>query len=843
MVSMNKFLTIIILFTTIQSFSQKVKIYGTISNLNGETVPGITIRVDSSNIFAVSDPQGYYELKVPANQTYKVIFSSVSFGHDTLFITVKDKSIRKDVSLNTSAIGLDAIYKIANSVDVGGMERISSRNLTVLPDISGNAVETIIKMGMGVSSNNELSAQYNVRGGNFDENLIYVNDIQIYRPFLVRSGQQEGMSFINPDLVSSIKFSAGGFEAKYDDKMSSVLDITYKIPTQFSAGFGISLLGGSAHIENLSKNQKFSTIAGFRYKRSRYLFNTFEVSGDYQPVFADFQTYSTYKFTKKFSISILGNIASNVYNFVPSFSRSEFGTFSERLMLNVGYDGQEKDKYQTLFGAITLDYKINNNLKISLLSSSFYTNEAEKFDILAVYSLNEAARQSDTAHNAGDSILNLGYGAYLKHARNYLNAFINNASVKISWNKNKHIVKSGLKFQNEQIIDQLSEWKYIDSAGYSTNAEHLFADDKIYLYKSTKASNSMITNRLSWYLQDNFNFFAGLTKIKVNAGVRVAYNDYNDEVLISPRVSTLISPDWDKKWYFRFSTGVYYQPPFYREIRKFDGSIVENKHSQRSIHFVFGAYNTLKIWQRPFKLSSEFYYKKLDYLIPYELDNLRIRYYADETSHGYAAGADFKLYGEFVPGTDSWISLSLLKTMEDIEGDFYYEYLDKEGNPTNNVYDIVDTVVKYPGYIPRPSDQRVNIGLFFQDYIPGHENFKVNFAYYFGTPVPFGQPEQGRYLAVIRSAFPYIRGDIGFSFLLKSPQRIYPSGSFWNAFNDIWLQIEIFNFMGIRNIAAYDFVEIVPNTANFIPVSYEAIVVPNRLTGRLINFKFVINFR
>ncbi len=839
---MRYFFAIFFLITTINLYSQKVKIYGNIINTNGETVPGVVVRIDSSKNYAVSDPQGYYELKVTANQQYTLIYSSILFGSDTLFIDVADKSLRQDLEVNAD-IGIDAIYKIANSVDVGGMERISSRNLTVLPDISGNAVETVIKMGMGVSSNNELSSQYNVRGGNFDENLIYVNDIQIYRPFLVRSGQQEGMSFINPDLVQSIKFSAGGFEAKYDDKMSSVLDITYKVPEKFGLGFSASLLGGTAYIEDMSKNQKFSTIAGFRYKRSRYLFNTFEISGDYQPVFADFQTYSNYQITDKFAVSFLGNIASNVYNFIPSFSRSEFGTFNERLMLNVGYDGQEKDKYETLFGALTFTYKINNSLKINFSGSSFYTNEAEKFDILAVYSLNEAAKQSDTLHNAGDSVLNLGYGAYLKHARNYLNAYINNMSVKMTWTKDNHIIKSGVKFQTEQIDDILSEWKYIDSADYSTNPQHLFADDKIFLYKSTKANNSMTTNRLSCFLQDNFKFMSGLTKIRINAGIRASYNDYNDEILISPRLSTLIEPDWDSKWFFRFSTGIYYQPPFYREIRKFDGSIVQNKRSQRSIHFVLGAYNTLKIWQRPFKFSSEIYYKKLDYLIPYELDNLRIRYYADETAHGYAAGADFKLYGEFVPGTDSWISLSLLKTMEDIENDYYYVYLDAQGNPTRNVYEIVDTIVQYPGYIPRPSDQRVNIGLFFQDYIPGHENFKVNFAYYFGTPVPFGQPEQGRYLAIMRSAYPYIRGDIGFSVLLKSPQRVYPKGSIGNAVKSVWMQLEIFNFMGIQNIAAYDFVEIVPNTANFIPVSYEAIVVPNRLTGRLVNLKFIVKFR
>ncbi len=836
-------LLIFFIIINVNVWGQKIKIYGTISTPDKNNIPGVTIRAANTNYITTSDPQGYYELKVYANRKYKIIYSNIGYKTDTLIIKVGTKNFAKNIELISTDYGLNPIYTIANSIDEGGMQRISSRNLSVLPDVSGNAVETLIKTSMGVSSNNELSSQYNVRGGNFDENLIYVNGIEIYRPFLVRSGQQEGMSFINSDLVGSIKFSAGGYGVQYDDKISSVLDITYKTPEKFFANATINLLGGKAHIENVSKNKKLYFIAGIRYKRSRYLFNTFDVKGDYKPVFSDFQTFSTYKINQKLSVSFLGNITSNIYSFIPTFSESEFGTFNQRMKISVYYDGKERDTYQTLFGALTLNYKAKDNLRFRLNSSSYYTNEAEKYDISAYYWLNEAATQSDSTHAVGDSVLNLGYGGYISHARNYLNALINDIELKSYLSTNNHFLQFGIKYKREQINDQMNEWKYIDSAGYSINSQRQYSINQVNIYKSVKAKNFLTINRLNAYIQDNFTFNAATTKIKLRYGLRASINDYNKQLLISPRLSMLISPSWDKNWFFRISTGIYYQPPFYRELRRFDGTLVKNQTAERAIHFVAGAYHTLKIWNRPFKLSSEIYYKKLDNLIPYELDNLSIRYYADEKSHGYATGIDFKLYGEFVPGTDSWVSLSFLKTMEDIYNDSYNIYLDKNGNRTFNKYEIADTTTIYPGYLPRPSDQRINLSIFFQDYVPGHKNFKVNLAYFFGTSVPFGPPEKGRYLAVLRSAAPYLRGDIGFSFLLKNPKKKYPNKKFLKPFYSIWGQLEIFNFMGIRNIASYNWVELVPNTSNPYPISYQTIAVPNRLTGRLLNLKITFNFK
>ena len=833
---------VIILTLTLNVFSQKIKIYGHISTYTGDALPNVILRTIDSKYFATSDPKGYYEIILPANKEFTFVISSMGFSSDTITVKTEEKSFERNFIMKSTDITLDPIEAIAHSINKSGMERLSTRNLSVLPDISGNAVETLIKTSMGVSSNNELSSQYNVRGGNFDENLIYVNGIEIYRPFLVRSGQQEGLSFINSDLVDDVQFSAGGFGAEYDDKMSSVLDVKYKKPIDFKASITAGILIQQAYLEGISKNNKFQYIAGIRHKESAYLLKTLEVKGDYKPKFSDFQTYLNYSFNNRLSISFLGNAASNIYNFEPTVSRSDFGSFSQRYTLNVAYDGKEQDKYNTLFGAVALQFMPKKNISLKLSNSFFYTDESEKFDILASYWLNEAASQADSTHSLGDSITNLGVGAYLSHARNFLNAAIYESSANIAISNGNNFFKAGIKYKREYIFDFLSEWKYIDSAGYSITPEHIQSDTALFIYKTIKGQNQMMTNRFNLYMLDAFDFKLNETKFKLTGGLRFSYNDYNNQFLVSPRFSALIEPNWSSKWFFRTSWGYYYQPPFYREIRMFDGTIVPNQKAQRAIHYVVGAYHTMKIWGRPFKFSTEIYYKDLDNIIPYEIENLRIRYYADQRAKGFAAGADFKLYGEFVPGTDSWVSLSFLKTMEDIIGDHYNVYYDKNGNVTYNKYEIVDTVTIYPGYIPRPSDQLMNFSFYFQDYVPGHENYKVNLTLFFGTPLPYGPPERGRYLATYRAGTPYIRADIGFSFLLKDPMREYPKGSFGSWFKSAWLQVEIFNFMGVRNIAGYDWVELVPNTSNPSPVYYQSVGIASHLTGRLLNFKLIVKF-
>ncbi len=837
-------LVLCVLFVSLNLFGQKIKLSGVVTNESGEKMTGVIIRAygNDETAFASTDNLGYYELKLSANTDYQIFLSFMAVVKDSVFISTKDAGFKKDFVIPNSDYELNPIYAISNSIDETGMERISSKSLTVLPDISGNAVETLIKTGMGVSSGNELSSQYNVRGGNFDENLIYVNDVLIYRPFLIRSGQQEGLSFVNSDLVSAIKFSAGGFDAKYDDKMSSVLDITYKTPKKFAASVAVSLLGGTAHIENISKNEKWTYVAGFRHKRSEYLLKTLKIKGDYRPVFTDFQSYITYKANDKLTFAFLSNVSQNVYNFIPRFSENNIGTFNTPLSIKTYFGGKEQDSYQAFFGSFSTEYKVNNNLKIKAIASSYYTIESEKYDIDAVYYLNEMNTSLDSANKTPDSLLNIGYGHYLRHARNYLNAFITDASVRAYWLLNKHILQFGIKYQNENIDDVLSEWRYVDSAGYSTSMHDTDIPDILEIYSIVKSKNKLTTNRLSLFVQDGYNFGLGTTKFKATYGVRCSYNDYNNEFLTSPRLSVLITPDWFKKWYFRVSSGIYYQSPFYREIRMFDGTLVEKQKSQRSLQFIAGVYRPMRIWDRPFKLSTEIYFKKFDNLIPYELDNLQVRYYADQRATGFAVGADFKLYGEFVPGTDSWVSLSILKTMEDVIGDEHYEYYDSEHRIAYEINDIVDSALVKPGFIPRPSDKLVSLGMFFQDYVPGHKNFKLNLAFFFNSSAPFGPPQTARYNATSRSSKPYMRADIGLSFLIKGEHRVFVKNKFFNSFKSIWGQVEFFNFMNISNIASYSWIDIVPNTGNPVAPLYRKLATPNKLTGMLVNFKLTFNF-
>ena len=722
-----------------------------------------------------------------------------------------------------------------------GTEKIDPRYLKVLPDISGNSVETLVKMQMGVSSGNEMSSQYNVRGGNFDENLIYINDIQVYRPFLVRSGQQEGLSVINPNLVSGIEFSAGGFDAKYGDKMSSVLDITYKKPTEFGASISGSFLGGTGHIEGISKDKKFTHISGVRYKQSRYFLNSLEVKGDYQPVFADFQTYLTYTVNKKIEFSFLGNYGQNKYKFMPSDSEQAFGTLQEAYGLYIDYEGMELDKYTTYFGAFTTKYRPNENLMLKFIASSFHTQESETYDIHGRYSLYQLNNELGS-ESVGDTVMNLGIGEYIEHARNYLTASVINFSHNGYLKTPQNYFLWGIRYQKEIISDKIHEWKMIDSAGYSIN--HFYANDNnmLILDETTFAQNSLNTNRYSGFFQDKYTFDLDSVGLEITAGIRTSYWDYNKDFLFSPRFSIVLNPNWKRDIKFRFATGIYYQSPFYREIRNFSGNLVPDSKAQRSIHFVLGAYYDFRMWNRPFKFTTEIYFKKLDNLIPYEIDNLRIRYYAEQRAKGYATGIDMKIFGEFVPGVDSWMSLSIMQTKEDVIGDFYYEYYDIDTNRIFNRRDAVDSTLITPGYIPRPSDRFITIGIFFQDYIPGHKNFKVTLGFYFSTPFPHGPPQTERYSDTLRSFPVYLRADLAASVLLKKEERTFKKGNPLNAFKTIWLSFEAFNLLGVENTASYSWIRLVPNTSNPFPLQYSQLAVANKLTGRLLNLKLTCRF-
>ncbi len=832
---MKHFFSLLLIFSSFILHSQSIIFDGTVIDDQGNYLPYVSVCINDFKNCTNTDKQGHFSLRLKQNYFYKVYFYLV--GYDTLKISFRAKdNIHRKIILHSKAYELNPIEAITRTVNEGGEERIYTKSLVLLPSVGGNAVETLIKTNMGVVSNNELSSQYKVRGGNFDENLIYVNGIQVFRPFLVRSALQEGMSFINSDMVQSISFSAGGFEAKYDDKISSVLSVKYKRPSHFGGKIQLSLLGGAATLENASKDKRFSVIAGLRYRQLAYIFNTLEIKGDYKPIFGDFQSYFTYKISHSTSLSLLVNASENTYFFRPKNKSQAVGTFNMPMQLNVFYQGQEKDSYKTLFTAVEMNNRLTDKFFMKWICSSYFTNEAERFDIEAFYSLNLIDKELNS-ETYGDSILNLGVGSYLRHARNYLLAKIYNFQHRASLTISNNHIQWGLKFQNEIINDRINEWEYMDSAGYSTNLQHNYPEDVIVLSDFAAATNTLNTWRSAVYLQNSQRIYTLYGNFKLTYGARLSHWTYNKEWLLSPRFAMIFKPDWDKNWFFRFATGIYYQSPFYREMRKFNGELVKNPKSQRAIHFVLGSYNTFNMWNRPFKLSIEAYYKKLDNIIPYEYDNLRIRYYADQRAHGYATGIDFKLYGEFVKGTDSWFSLSLLKTAEDIIGDYYYIYLDKNGDTTYNRAQIVDSIKIEPGYIPRPSDQRVNLSIFFQDYLPGNKNFKVNMTFFFGTPWPFGPPHTARYKAVLRSYPPYLRADLGISYLFIDGHK--RKNSF---FRKLWIMMGIYNVMDIRNTASYSWLRIVPNQTNPFPVEYQMIAVRNTLTGRLFNLKVIAKF-
>ena len=674
---------------------------------------------------------------------------------------------------------------------------ISTISAKDLPS-ANNSIEALIKTLPGVASNNELSSQYAVRGGNFDENLVYVNDIEIFRPFLVRSGEQEGLSFINPDLVSTVQFSAGGFDAKYGDKMASVLDIRYKRPSQFAGSASLDLLGASAHLEGASNNQKWKGLMGVRHKSNQYLLNSLPTQGDYRPSFTDIQTYVLYTPNPFWEFDILGNIALNKYEFVPTSRRSRFGTVNSPMGLYIHFEGQEIDRFNSVFGAFSTTYRPHVNMQHRFTISGYQTVEREFFDILGQYWLNEVGGDDEV-----DSGELMGIGTFLNHARNELNAIIYNANYHGRYLTEKTYWLWGAKFQREDILDYLNEWKIVDSAGFTLPNPPGFPEISNpssrppLLQNVYQANHHLITNRYQGFLQSNFEVSPELAVV---AGFRVSYWDFNNEFLISPRASLTYAPKNWVNWAFRFASGIYYQTPFYRELRDLDGHLNADIKSQRSIHVVGGADYYLTLWNRPFKLTSEAYYKALSNLIPYEIDNVRIRYLAENIGKGYATGIDFRLAGEVIKGAESWASLSIMSTKESIAGG---------------------------AYIPRPTDQRINFNLFFQDYLRTNDNFKAHLNLVFGTGLPYGSPNALKNFEAFqqRKDFrlpPYRRVDLGFSYHVKALKT-----------GTLWLSAEIFNLFDMNNTISYLWI------SDFSNRQY---AVSNYLTSRRLNFKISVSF-
>jgi len=804
------------LFASFISNAQTIK--GKISDINNIPLPSVNISIIDLKGGITSDNNGFYSISIKPNRSHVVAYSFVGYQTEKVRIPMlkKGQEYILNIILKESNTLLDDIIVKDQKSRKNNLSRIKTKHVEVIPGSSGG-IESVLKTLPGVSSANELSSQYSVRGGNFDENLVYVNGIEVYRPFLIHSGQQEGLSFVNSDLVGSILFSAGGFSAKYGDKMSSVLDIKYKQPKKISSSVSMSLLGGSAHLEGISKNRRLSYLLGLRHKSNQYLLNSLDTEAEYRPRFSDLQTFINYKLNTNWDISFLSNISSNQYQMIPQDRNTDFGTFNEALRLTIFFEGQELDKYQTYFGALSTKYNPNTKVKLELTASAFQTYEEENFDILGEYWLYQLDNNLGS-DNFGDVAFDRGVGKYINHARNSLDARVLNFSHKGNYSEKDKNINWGLKFQNEKIDDKISEWTLIDSAGFTL--PHPYdsiglpsnPNQQVLMNELLKTDISISSFRQSGYLE----YFQDINNLSLNAGTRSSYWSYNEELLVSPRISLAYAPNWEKDVVFRLASGIYYQSPFYRELRYPSGEVNQNIKSQKSVHYVLGSDYLFYKWGRPFKWITEIYYKKLDDLIPYKVDNVRIQYLAENNSKGYATGIDLKINGEFVSGVESWASLSVMKTEEDIIGD---SYIDENGNTV------------YPGYIARPTDQRVNFSLFFQDYIPGNMNYKMHLNMIYGSGLPFGPPKSEKYQDILRIP-DYRRVDIGFSAVLKSENK-RSRLRFMNILNSAWLSAEVFNLLDINNTVSYLWVS---------DVGGRQYAVPNYLTRRQVNLKLVLRF-
>ncbi|VXC36030.1 TonB-dependent receptor [Flavobacterium sp. 9AF] len=799
--------------------AQTARIKGVILDEFNTPIENVTVSVEDKG--TETNKNGFYSLEVPAGKEITIVFSHVSFKSATIITTLK-----KNEDFEFYPVLNDRVNQIGPVTVTGTskkrVEGVTSIDPVIIRTIPGaNAgIENVIKTLPGVYSNNELSTSYAVRGGNYDENLVYVNEIEVYRPFLIRSGQQEGLSFTNTNMVENVDFSAGGFQAKYGDKLSSVLDITYRNPKQFGASLEASLMGGSLTVEAVSKNQKWSNITGVRYRDNSLLVNSKETETNFRPSFADVQTLVNFNASTKWNWSFLGNISQNKYNYEPLTRQTNFGTISDPIALLIYYEGQEKDKYLTLFGALKSVYQYNTNNKLKFIVSTYHTQEQEYYDILAQYRLGEVDSNIGS-ETFGDVVFSRGIGSQLSHARNDLDALIFNAETKGFHELNeKAQIEWGFKYTKEDIRDRIVEWEVIDSAGFSLPTPVLdYQNDQPYNpyvgplapYRNIRATNYTTINRFSGYTQWNYKGEIGTHKYWLNIGVRghqwqvsgktVANGE--SQFSFTPRIQFAIKPDWEKDMLFRISGGMYHQPPFYRELRDYDGVVQPNVSAQKSIHLVVSNDYSFKLGDRPFKLVSEAYYKKINDVNTYTIDNVRIRYRANNEATAYAYGLDTRLNGEFVPGTESWFSFGYLKTEE---------------NQNDR------------GYISRPTDQRLKFGLLFQDYMPNIPNFKVYLNLVYNTGLPGGSPSYADPYDFQLRLKDYRRADVGFSYVFKD-DAIKSSKKWLQPFTDFSLGLEIFNLFNNQNSITNTWVRDVYTKSQY--------GVPNYLTTRVFNAKLI----
>lgn len=833
------FLSLLFLIPTFVMAQQQAIVTGKITDERGRGIELANVAVKGLPGGTTTNGKGIYKLTVPADTTIDLIYSFI--GYQSQSVTIRPETgetINSDILLRSVSTNLPAAEVVDQRMNTSTLIRLDPRQAALLPTV-GSGIEDLLKTLPGVSSNNELSSQYTVRGGNFDENLVYVNGIEIYRPFLIRSGQQEGLSFLNSRLVSSIDFSAGGFAAEYGDKLSSVLDITYKRPDETAASLSLSLLGAEMHIEG-SKN-KFTYLLGARYKTTSYILNALETKGAYRPDFTDIQSFLTYTFNSKWELNALAYYSRNKYQLIPESRQTDFGTFQEAYRLNIYFDGQEVDNYSTGMGALSLIHRPHKNLDLRLTASVFSTVETETYDIQGQYWIGKLDT-SLGSEQFGNVTQAQGVGTFIDHARNYFDAVVLNIDHQGTRVKNRNVLKWGARFQLQDIDDRMNEWEMIDSAGFTlprpvdqiSNPQPSRPD--LLLNQVARANNKLQWKNANAFVQHSWTFMdRNEAEYTLTAGLRANYWDYANELLFSPRASLSYKPNWEKRMMFRIATGVYNQSPFYREIRMFDGSLYPDTRSQKSFQVVLGSDLHFMAWNRPFVFTSEIYYKYLSHIIPYEVDNVRIRYYADQSATGYATGLDLKVNGEFVKGIESWASLSLMKTEEDVKGDSYQYLVNTDGKritPISENQIVSDTVTVFPGMIPRPSDQRLQFSVFFQDYIPNYPTFRVHLRLIYGTKLPFGPPNSQRYQQTRRMP-DYRRVDIGFSKQLIGEHTQHKEKSLLKHIKNMWLSLEVFNLLQVNNTVSYIWIKDVNN------LQY---AVPNYLTPRQINLKLVAEF-
>ena len=872
---------LMLIFSSLVFGQENIIIKGSLKTSKGKPINKANISVIGTKIGTISNKKGEFKFEIENTGSFNLEVSHVKYqkiskklNSDTdsvIFIKMKNKVLQT----------LDVEYKDPGSSTTEILPTINASNVA-LP--SGNIEGLLSSVGFGVRQNNELSSGFNVRGGNFDENLIYVNGIEVYRPFLARSGQQEGLSFINPSMVENIVFSAGGFDAKYGDKLSSVLDISYREPVDFEANLSTSLLGTQLQFGD-RPNSLINYNFGFRYRTNAYLLGALDTKGEYQPRFADVQGLINFNLNEKLKLTLFGTAANNLFSVQPENRQTNFGNINEALRFTVYYEGQENTQYKTYMGALSLQHQTTEKLSLNYFISTFNTDETEYFDLLGEYRLDELERDL-SSDQYGDVAYNRGVGAFLNHARNQLKANVINFYHKGDFINKKQKTSWGLKLQGENVTNDIKEWNYLDSARFNTpkpidsvgyQDPSSIPYQQLVLSNLIKANNKIASSRVTGFIQHRFKFnrskeinlqyntdsnfnldttFTSQDYFTATIGARANYWTFNNQTVFSPRINIKWRPAFykyennqiiRKNITFRLATGYYYQPPFYRAARYLDGSINPTIRAQKSIHIVAGGDLVFNMWDRKFKFGSEIYYKFLQDIIPYEIENVRVNYYGENLASGYARGIDLKINGEFVEGIQSYASLSWLQTKEDLSNDFYYEYFNQNGEKIIPGYTIdqnrADSILYEPGFIPRPTDQRLSFSMFFQDQMPDDwdtekvkwSNMKVNINVLVASRLPYGPPGNKRYSDTLRSSF-YKRVDIGFSKDLinnETDRSKFKEKSIFNEIEALWIAFEVFNLLDISNTTNYTWIR---------DVSGRQYSIPSFLTSRRLNLKLVARF-